>query len=274
MSWLAITHGAVRRAGRPVLSAASIRVALPASIAVVGANGSGKTSLFLLLAGALDRQRAIILIDGAPATIAYVPQEPALPPWLDGRRAAALYGLHGVAFDRLVTEMPALRLRELADLRVGSMSTGQRQALSIALALGRGADVTLLDEPFSALDFRRRVGALELLAEWRARHPGRALLVSSQNAADLLTLCDRFLVLRDGGLVFNGTRAELCAAGSGNRTGPGRSAAHAAGLAGSGAGPGAGHGVGLGARPGARPGADPGGAAAAALEAALLRLLG
>jgi ABC-2 type transport system ATP-binding protein len=87
------------------------------------------------------------------------------------------------------------------------MSGGERQAVSLAACLGPSAEVLMLDEPFAHLDFTRRIAAIELLRE---RAPGRLLtLISSQNAADLVTLCNWYLVLRDGRAVFTGSLAEL-----------------------------------------------------------------
>ncbi|HSJ07775.1 MAG TPA: ATP-binding cassette domain-containing protein [Longimicrobiales bacterium] len=211
MSRLRIRHGEVRRGGRPVLEAGVIDVPLPAAIAVVGINGSGKSSLFMTLADVLrGRARSQISAAGRPARVAWAPQLPALPGWLTVERTAALYGLD---FRRLAATLPGLYLDELTGRRNRALSAGQRQALSIAIAIGMNASVLLLDEPFSALDYRRRLGALDIL---RARHAGRArsaLLVSSQSAADLVGLCDHFVVLRDGRYAFNGPREQLTGGG-------------------------------------------------------------
>lgn len=202
---LDIRHRAVRRGRRTVLEPGHFSFELPAALAVVGINGSGKSSLFMQLTDTLtDRSAASITIEGRRPSIAYVPQVPALPGWLKADRIAAMYGLE---FGDLMARMPGLHLDELASLKSRNLSVGQRQALAIAVALGRNADVTLLDEPFSALDFRRRIGTLELLRQHMAA--GRGIILSSQSAADLIELCDRFAVIRDGRYVFNGTRSEL-----------------------------------------------------------------
>jgi ABC-2 type transport system ATP-binding protein len=177
----------------------------PGALAVVGINASGKSSLFMQLTDTLSsRGSAAVTLDGRRATLAYVPQVPALPGWLRSENIARMYGLR---FDELVDRMPGLHLTEIAQLRASILSVGQRQAFAIALALGRDADVTLLDEPFSALDFRRRPGALELLRQ--QRDAGRAIVLSSQSASDLVALCNHFVVIRDGRYIFDGRRTEL-----------------------------------------------------------------
>jgi ABC-2 type transport system ATP-binding protein len=210
---LEIAHHAVRRGRRTVLEAGRITVDAPAALAVVGVNGSGKSSLFMQLTDTLSsRGRATIALGGRQPTTAYVPQVPGLPDWLDPEQTAELYGLR---FGDLVHGMAGLHLAEIAGQRVSRLSTGQRQVLAIALALGREADVTLLDEPFSALDFRRRLGTLELLRQ--CRDAGRAIVMSSQSAADLTEVCDHFVVIRDGRYIFAGRGAELDGGGDARR---------------------------------------------------------
>ena len=192
-----------------MLRAGEITAALPAAIAVVGANGSGKTSLFMHVTRTLARQRtgAVVLLRGEPVrTMGYVPQSFPLPPWLRAERAAPLFGCD---FDDLCARMPGLQLDELRAERIDRLSPGQRQALSLAFALGMDTRMLVLDEPFASLDLPRRVGALALLRNWLQQSDDRALVLSSQHAADLFDVCNHFVVLRAGGYVFNDSRAAL-----------------------------------------------------------------
>lgn len=202
---LVVRHSAIHRGRRTVLEPGTIDAPAPAAIAVVGINGSGKSSLFMHLTGALlSRGERTVTLNGLPATLACVPQTPALPGWLSVEQLGAFIGS---PFDELVRTMPGLHLEELEGQRADRLSVGQRQVLAIAFALARRADVTLLDEPFSALDFRRRIGLIALLHECRAA--GRSFLLSSQAAPDLVAVCDRFVVIRDGRYVFNDYRDRL-----------------------------------------------------------------
>jgi ABC-type multidrug transport system ATPase subunit len=204
-----LRHDEIRRGRRIVLRAGEITAALPAAVAVVGANGSGKTSLFMHVTRTLARQRtaATMRLRGEPVrTIGYVSQSFPLPPWLCAAHAAPLFGCD---FDDLCARMPGLLLDELRSERVERLSPGQRQALSFAFALGTDARMLVLDEPFASMDLPRRVGALALLRAWLHRSDDRAVLLSSQHAGDLLEVCDHFVVLRSGRYVFNGSRTAL-----------------------------------------------------------------
>jgi phosphonate transport system ATP-binding protein len=140
--------------------------------------------------------------DVAAVHIAVMPPDYAMPPWVTARGVLALYK---EADDE--EQHRAVWLGQKLWGRVGRMSGGERQAVSLAACLGPSAEVLMLDEPFAHLDFTRRIAAIELLRE---RAPGRLLtLISSQNAADLVTLCNWYLVLRDGRAVFTGSLAEL-----------------------------------------------------------------
>lgn len=211
---LVVRHGPVLRGRHPVLEPGTIDLPLPAAVGVVGINGSGKSSLFMALAGVLrNRGVATVTVAGVAASVAWAPQTPALPEWLSVEDVTRLYG---VQFADLLASMPGLHLEELAGQRASALSVGQRQALCFALALALGAALTLLDEPFSALDFRRRLGALSLLADWRRKHPERALFLSSQTSTDLVDVCQHFIVLRSGRYAFNGPAEELAAGGGGS----------------------------------------------------------
>jgi ABC-type multidrug transport system ATPase subunit len=205
-----LRHGPVRRGHRAVLQAASVTVPAAGVIGVVGVNGAGKSTLFHALAGTLAGGAAAISgLDHDPgAAIAFAPQETALPDWLSVADVARLYG---TTIDEVADRSPGLLIEELVRHQAHTLSAGQRQALSVALALAAQLPLTLLDEPFAPLDFRRRLGLVRLLRERRGEHAGGIVLLSSQSAADLLDTCDWILVLRDGCYVHSGAAASLTA---------------------------------------------------------------
>jgi ABC-type multidrug transport system ATPase subunit len=189
-----ISAGAVRRGGRSVLDSFSIDVPRHSVVGLVGINGAGKSSLMLQLCG---------MLKGAPQPphpVGYAPQRPSFPEWLDPREAAALFGQD---LNELARRFAGLLLHELAPLKRGTMSVGQAQALSVALALALQAPLTLLDEPFAPLDFRRRIG-LTCLLNGRSADTGGVVVVSSQSAAELINVCSWVVVLSGGRCVYAG----------------------------------------------------------------------
>ena len=205
-----LCHGPVRRGRCVVLQPASVPLPAAGVVGVVGVNGAGKSTLFHALAGTLAGASAA-LRDCAHQpgdAVAFAPQQPAFPDWLDVADVARLFGS---STEELVARNPGVLVEELVLHQVQTLSAGQRQALAVALALADGCTLTLLDEPFAPLDFRRRLGLVRMLRERRGENGSGIVLVSSQSATDLLDTCDWILVLRDGRYVHSGVADSLTA---------------------------------------------------------------
>ncbi|MFF0655805.1 zinc ABC transporter ATP-binding protein AztA [Micromonospora tulbaghiae] len=192
---LTVENMGFRYAGTPVLWGISLRVEAASTVAVTGANGTGKSTLLHLLAGveapaegsvrrrpgcrlALLPQRTSG-IDALPLTVTECVRIGRFRP----RR-------HLDRGDRIAVGaiMERLDLAHLARRRLRELSGGQRQRALIAQALVQVADVYVLDEPTVALDAASRRRVHDLLAE-RVR-AGAAVVFASHDAADA-TLADR-----------------------------------------------------------------------------------
>ena len=198
---------ALRRGRRPVLAPAELVVPLGRTVALVGANGAGKSTLLMAAAGVLDGRAGAATVaigDAAPASIGWVPQRPAFPPWLRLPAALALLGVDSTVLD-VLDPAPA----SLARRRAGELSVGQAQALAVSAALRRDDPLVLLDEPFAGVDLARRARLRALVADRRRRRPTDVVVLSSHVAADLDELCDWVVALRDGRVTFAGPRARL-----------------------------------------------------------------
>ncbi len=173
--------------GTPVFSGLSAE--LPAGIALVcGDEGRGKSTLLRLLAGQLQPDHGRLLWQGQPLQAQQVA-------WFDPHDAARQPQVVQAILDELLPQPPAdlpvmleeLGLTEHLGKPLYQLSTGGRRKVFIAAALARGAALTLLDQPFMALDgpsVRALVGRFQA---WQG-HSERLLLIADYLPPDGLAL--------------------------------------------------------------------------------------
>ncbi|WFR72380.1 metal ABC transporter ATP-binding protein [Prescottella defluvii] len=183
-------------------------------IAVLGPNGSGKTSLLKVLLGQLAPTSGTVRIAGTPAktgnaNVGYVPQQKSLDDGLplrgrdlvglgvDGHRWGT--GLLGRAKRRAIVDSAIAQVgaQAYADAPIGSMSGGEQQRLRIAQALVGDPKVLLCDEPLLSLDLANQHRVSELIDRRRREHDTAVLFVTHE-INPILPLVDRVLYLVDG----------------------------------------------------------------------------
>lgn len=173
--------------GIPAIEDVELDIAGGYSLAVLGPNGGGKTTLFRALLGQAPWRRGEIEVRGA---LAYVPQtERARLDFPIDALGVALMGRYGTTpwyrrlsrADRRVAHAALERvgLGDHARTPYGELSGGQRQRVLIARALAQEAGVLLLDEPMSGVDRPSADRVLALLAE--LRDEGRIVLISTHD---------------------------------------------------------------------------------------------
>jgi ABC transport system ATP-binding/permease protein len=205
-----------RTQGRTTLHDVSFSVAPGEVVAIVGGSGAGKTTLLETMIGIRPPAAGEVRIAGARdrSDVSYVPQDDIihgdLPLARTLRYAARLRlpaGTAPEAVDRIVGEtLAALDLAERADVRVGSLSGGQRKRASIAVELLTRPAAFSLDEPTSGLDPATAREVLRLLRRLAAA--GTTIVLTTHSPSDI-DLCDRIVFLaRDGYLAFVGTPDE------------------------------------------------------------------
>jgi iron complex transport system ATP-binding protein len=189
--------------------------AMPGEVlAVLGANGSGKSSLLRALAGIVPYTGAMRW-DGErtapPGTIGYMPQDNTARAALSAFEVVLLGRLRSLALHVATPDLAAasaaiaeLGLDDLAGRRIGELSGGQRQLIFLAQVLAGSPRVLLLDEPTSALDIAHQLQVLDLLgAATRRRQLTTVVVLHDLNAA--ARFADRVALLRDGALAACGT---------------------------------------------------------------------
>ncbi|MFJ4797588.1 ABC transporter ATP-binding protein [Kitasatospora purpeofusca] len=182
---------------------------------VVGANGAGKSTLLALAARLIEPTEGELRVFGeasstpeARARVACVTQEKPLYPSFTVAGTLRMGRELNPGWDeeaaQRVVDMGELRL----DARVGSLSGGQRTRVALALALGKRADLLLLDEPMADLDPLARHELMGVLMA-EAAERGTTILLSSHILAELDGIMDHLLLVQAGRIRLSGDPEEI-----------------------------------------------------------------
>ena len=163
-------------------------------VGVVGPNATGKTTLVKIIAGEMDPDQGWCTMD---AKVSYKPQhvradfEGTVQEWLDTELGGKW---RSGEFHTQVTR--ALQVDKMVDLHANKLSGGELQAVSIAICLGKEADLYLFDEPSAHLDANARMEAAKAI---------RRTMESNEKAAMVIDHDTYFLdIVSDSVLVFQG----------------------------------------------------------------------
>lgn len=204
---LVIDHAAMSAGGRTLWSDLSLIVQPGELVAVLGANGAGKTSLLRAILGERPLDAGEITLT-EPKRIGYVPQHYALA---EGApiRAADLVSLaiDGGRFglplpnrarrERVAEILRQVDASELAHTPIADLSGGQQQRIRIGQALAADPTLLLCDEPFGSLDMGQQHEIAELIDRRRHEHNTAVLLITHDLNA-IIEHVDRVLYLAGG----------------------------------------------------------------------------
>lgn len=177
------------------------------AVALLGPNGSGKTTCLKAAAGLILPTSGRVLIDGLSASrpearrsLSFLPQKVSFPDALTGHEVVEFYRrLRGTDPARSAEVLHFASLNGASERAVGTYSGGMVQRLGLAVAALPDGPLLLLDEPTAALD-PEGLGAFYGLVE-RRRREGKTVLFTSHHLGDVERLADRFAVLVGGRLV-------------------------------------------------------------------------
>ncbi|MEO3870655.1 ABC transporter ATP-binding protein [Nonomuraea sp. B12E4] len=192
---------------RWALREATIELPAGAMAALVGPNGAGKSTLLNLVTGLLAPTTGQVRVFGRslkPAEVAFVAQDkPLYRRWsvADLLRFGAATNArwdHGRATS-------LLRVHDIdPDERADRLSGGQRTLVSLALAVGKRAELVVLDEPLAELDPLARIQVMDVVRALEA-----TVLLSSHILADLADVCDHLILLGAGRVRLCGSVTDL-----------------------------------------------------------------
>ncbi|MEZ7812408.1 MAG: lipopolysaccharide export system ATP-binding protein [Paracoccaceae bacterium] len=209
--------------GRPVIRDVSLDLHRGEVVALLGPNGSGKTTCFYSIAGLVTPQAGQVLIDEVDVTglpmyrrarmgIGYLPQEVSIFRGLsveDNILAVLEVSLKDrhkrrERLDELLSEFSISHLRKTPSV---ALSGGERRRVEIARCLAANPKFLLLDEPFAGVD-PIAVGEIRhLVADLKRR--GIGVLITDHNVRETLEIVDRAYILHDGIVLKSGTAQEV-----------------------------------------------------------------
>ena len=202
-----------------VLQDVSLHVDAGEVVALLGRNGSGRSTTCKTIMGLVNARTGTIRFKGKEITnqspfalaqrgIAFVPEDRRIFPNLtvgENLRLASLAGRKGVWTEKRIYDYFEV-LGERKD-KPAKLSGGEQQMLAIARALVANPDIILLDEPMEGLAPLIARNVEEVVRQIRAE--GNTILLVEQNAHVAMSLSDRGYVLSNGRVVGAGTIAEL-----------------------------------------------------------------
>jgi sulfonate transport system ATP-binding protein len=192
--------------GRTVLKPLDLGIEAGGFVSIVGRSGGGKSTLLRLIAGLTAPDAGGVLRDGealsdlAPHTTMMF-QDARLLPW---QRVLSNVGIaRGPSWEKNSHEaLRAVGLDDRANEWPAVLSGGQKQRVALARALVARPRLLLLDEPLGALDALTR-GDMQRLIERLWQERGFTAILVTHDVTEAVTLSDRVLVLKDGGVALD-----------------------------------------------------------------------
>lgn len=178
--------------------------------ALLGHNGSGKSTTFKMILGLLPLDAGEIHFN-KKVRIGYAPEIPSFPPHLTAEKVLAYYAeLQRIRKPERTVEikkcMTMLSL-EPTNTKVRFYSKGMRQRLNLAQALLGDPDFLILDEPTSGLDANGRVEVLRLLKE--LKRFGKTILLNSHILSEVERIADRGIIMKNGDKIASWCAGDL-----------------------------------------------------------------
>lgn len=187
----------------------------PGIYALLGPNGSGKTTLMNILTGNLRADSGKITLDGENVRamgqrfrekLGYMPQYPGLYPNFTVERflwyTAALKGIpRAAARQQIAEKLEAVELSDVARRRIGALSGGMKQRLTLAQAVLGDPEILILDEPTAGLDPGQRVAIRNYIARIAF---DKIVLIATHVVSDIEFIARDIILLKKGVIVDQG----------------------------------------------------------------------
>ncbi|MGV8146073.1 MAG: ABC transporter ATP-binding protein [Alkaliphilus sp.] len=189
-------------------------------VGLIGLNGTGKTTCIKSILGLLEIDAGEIVLDGVSSEnrkklaskVAYISDEPVYFEDLTVSEHITFSGmLHAVEKEELLMRkertIKMLRLEEHVAKLPGGLSKGLKQKLVIACSVVRDFDILIAAEPFSGLYPDSIKQFKNILLDFKNR--GKSILLSTHLLDLAETICDRYVVINKGEILYTGTKKEM-----------------------------------------------------------------
>ena len=173
--------------------------------AVIGANGSGKSTFAKILAGVLKADQKGCFLD--TISVGYMPQKN----YAFRMTTRANILLNGKDEARSNTLMDAIGLRELENKRADRLSGGETARMALVRLMMKRYDVVLLDEPTAAMDMETTLLSEKLIVEY-VRETGCALILVTHSLQQARRIADEVLYFHKGKLLESGPKEQVLSA--------------------------------------------------------------
>lgn len=210
MSFLSVKGLTKRYGGELAVDHVSFELEEGTSTALIGPNGSGKTTTLSLIAGLLKPTTGMVNWEKR-SSIGFLPQQPRFFPWMTAiefiEMAAKLSGIDNRNARRQSEQaLEFVGLGEAMRKKTGAFSGGMKQRLGLAQAIVHQPKLLLLDEPVSALD---PVGRREVMNLLKSLQQNTTILYSTHILNDAEEMTDQLVFMQAGKLVEHGSFAEV-----------------------------------------------------------------
>ena len=213
--------------GNAILSDVNVAFTAGEMVALVGHNGSGKSSLLKILARQMAPTSGTVTCGGHELShfserefaraVAYLPQDLSTGLEMTVRELVGCgrYPWHGALGrfshtdrDKVDQALASTHIEALAERLVGTLSGGERQRAWIAMLVAQDARCLLLDEPTAALDVAHQIEVLSLVRRL-VHEGGRSVVIVLHDINMAARFCDRIHALKHGRVVASGTPAAI-----------------------------------------------------------------
>lgn len=178
-------------------------------VGILGPNGSGKTTLIKLISGLLTPTSGSILINGntpgvkSKSEVAYLPDNIYLNTWMTVKQIVKYFADFYADFrEELAFEMLA-RLGISPDMRLKTLSKGNKEKVCLILVMSRAAKLYVLDEPIAGVDPAARDYVISTIIQ--NYNPEATVLISTHLISDIEEILDEVIFLRQGQIVLHKT---------------------------------------------------------------------